>query len=156
MVASNENIPPEDSGADDGPLQDRGLTPRQEQAILALINEATVAKASVATGIPERTIFNWLGDPKFSRIFRDTRRQSFTQAVGLANYYASMAVQTLAKVMVDGQAPPHARVTAATNLLRFGREAIELDDMCGRIESLEQAQQQASANFPGRRFGHAS
>jgi hypothetical protein len=152
MVASNEHSDQHDEG--DGPLLDRGLTPRQEQAILALINDATVTKASASTGIPERTIYNWLSEPKFNRALRDTRRQSFTQSVALANYYASMAVQTLAKVMVDPQAAHHARVTAATNLLRFSREAIELDDLAGRIESLEQAQQQASAQFPGRRFNN--
>jgi hypothetical protein len=155
MVA-HPNTPDEPDGTNDGPLNDRGLTPRQEQAILALINDATVAKASASTGIPERTICNWLANPRFNRIVRDTRRQSFTQAVGLANYYASMAVQTLAKVMVDAQAPHHSRVTAATNLLRFGREAVEVDDLSGRIEALEQAQQQASANFPGRRLGRAT
>src|SRR5262245_14719972 len=120
MVASNNTELPSDDA--DGPPIDRGLTPRQEQAILALINEATVAKAAAATGIPERTLYHWLNEPKFNRAHRETRRQSFTQAVGLANYYAAMATQTLAKVMVDPQAPHHARVTAATNLLRFGRE----------------------------------
>jgi hypothetical protein len=30
-----------------------------------------------------------------------------------------------------------ARVSAATNLLRFGREALELDDIAGRLEALE-------------------
>jgi hypothetical protein len=39
-----------------GPLSDRGLTARQEQAIIALINESSVAKA--ARGIPVKNIMS--------------------------------------------------------------------------------------------------
>jgi hypothetical protein len=137
--------PDEPNNSEDGPLSDRGLTARQEQAIIALINEATVAKAAVSTGIPERTIYNWLEDPggKFSRAYRDARRQSFSHAISLCAYYAPMAVQALAKILADPHAPHSSRVSAATNLLKTGREGIEMDDLVQRIESLEQAQNQA-------------
>src|SRR6185369_2629842 len=47
--------------------------------------------------------------------------------------------QTLVKLMADPKTPAHARVTAASTLLKFGREGIELDDLATRIEALEQA-----------------
>ncbi len=50
-----------------------------------------------------------------------------------------MAVNTLVQVMMDDSAPSSSKVAAATTLLRFGREGIELDDLAVRVEALEQA-----------------
>ena len=43
------------------------------------------------------------------------------------------------RLMTDSVSPAHVRVTAATALLRFGTEGIELDDLAARVEQLEQA-----------------
>ncbi len=51
--------------------------------------------------------------------------------------YAGMAVHSLAKVMTDANANPQARVAAATALLKFSRESIEVDSLVERIEQLE-------------------
>jgi hypothetical protein len=42
----------------------------------------------------------------------------------------------MAKVMTDPNAPHTAKVSAATAMLRFGRESIEMDDLCARVEAL--------------------
>jgi hypothetical protein len=149
MVSTPDNMAPDESPDDDGTLIDRGLTPRQEQAIIALISEAGVTKASAVTGIPERTIYNWLEQPKFRSAYLNSRRRSYGHAVGLCGYYAPMAVQTLAKVMSDPQAPHSARVSAAINMLKAGREGIELDELVMRIEALEKAQQAVSSGGGG-------
>lgn len=39
--------------------------------------------------------------------------------------------------MTDASSPHSSRVSAANNLLKFGRESIELDELVGRVESLE-------------------
>jgi hypothetical protein len=120
-----------------------GLTPVQEKAITALLAEPTIAKAAEATGVTERTIYRWMtNDPEFGAAYRKARREAFGQAVGLSQRLAPMAVTTLAKVMSDAGASHSARVSAATNLLRFGREAIELEDIAARVEALERAAQE--------------
>ena len=53
--------------------------------------------------------------------------------------YAPLAVNTLAQVMMDDGAPSSSKVAAATTILRFGREGIELDDLAARVEALEQS-----------------
>ena len=115
-----------------------GLTPKQDQAIIALLNEPTIAKAATALGVSERTLHRWLEDETFHRAFRKARREAFAQAIAVTQRYTPMAVHTLAKVMTDTSVQASARVSAATNLLRFGREALELDDLAARIEALEQ------------------
>jgi hypothetical protein len=130
------------------------LSPTQEQAIIALLNEQTLGRAAAAAKVGQRTLFRWLRQPAFSRAYRQARRDAFGQAIALTQRYAPLAVNTLAQVMMDKAAPHHAKVSAATTLLRFGREGIELDDLAARVEALEKAppqlQQPASS---GRRWG---
>lgn len=114
-----------------------GLEPKQEEAILALLNEPSMARAAASVGIGERTLYRWLRDPAFGSAYREARRQAFRHAIALTQKYAPMAVATLAKVMADEQAPWTAKVAAATTILRFGREGIELDDLVERIEAIE-------------------
>jgi len=116
-----------------------GLTAPQERAIIALLNEQTVGRAAAAAGIGERTLYRWLKDMTFSRAYREARRDAFGQAIALTQRYAPLAVNTLAQVMMDNNAPSSSKVAAATTILRFGREGIELDDLAARVEALEQA-----------------
>src|SRR5690606_39938518 len=119
-----------------GALVDK-LTPSQEKAIIALLAEPSLARAAAACGIGERTLYRWLREPAFMSAYRRARREAFSHAIALTQRYAPLAVQTLAKVMSDENAPHTAKVQAATSLLRFGRDGIELDDLQERIEALE-------------------
>lgn len=119
-----------------------GLTPRQEQAVVALLNEPTVSRAAESIGMSERTVYRWLDEPGFSRAYRKARREAFAQAISLTQRYAPAAVHTLAKIMGDESAGATARVSAATALLKFSRESIELDDLAERVDALERAAQE--------------
>jgi len=126
-----------------------GLTPKQDQAILALLSEPTISKAASALGVSERTIHRWLEDETFHRAFRKARREAFAQAIAVTQRYAPVAVHALAKVMTDGSVQASARVSAATALLKFSREALELDDLAARIEALERDGQRVEARAGG-------
>ncbi|HLP84891.1 MAG TPA: hypothetical protein VK157_11130 [Phycisphaerales bacterium] len=119
------------------PLAHDGLSPKQEQAILALMSETTVLRAAETVGVDARSIYRWLEDPIFAAAFRRTRREAFAQAMAATQKYAGLAVHSLAKVMSDANANPQARVAAATALLKFSREALEIDSLVERIEQLE-------------------
>lgn len=116
-----------------------GLTPNQEKTILALLSETSVNKAAESVGVSTRTVYRWLDEPEFSRQFRNLRRESFAQAIGFAQRYAPMAIGTLAKLMVDPSTPHASRVSAASVLLKFSRESIELDELVSRMRALEAA-----------------
>ena len=126
-----------------------GLTAPQERAIIALLNEQTVGRAAAAAEVGQRTLYRWLRDPTFSRAYREARRDAFGQAIALTQRYAPLAVNTLAQVMMDDSAPSSSKVAAATTILRFGREGIELDDLAARLEALENAapQREKSARW---------
>ena len=123
-----------------------GLSHKQEQAILALLAEPTVARAAKVAKVGVRTLHRWLREEAFGKAYRLARRESFAQAVSLTQRYAALAVQTLAKVMNDESAPVASRVAAATSMLKFARDSIELDDLADRVEALERsAKDRASA-----------
>ena len=122
------------------------VTGEQEKAILALIEQPTVPKAAEVAGVAISTIYRWLKEPVFAEAYREARRESFRHAISLTQRYAPAAIQTLMKVMQDPSAAHTAKVTAATALLKFSRESIELDDLAARVENLERA---AAAEQPG-------
>lgn len=118
------------------------VTGEQERAILGLIEQPTVPKAAEVSGVATSTIYRWLKEPVFASAYREARRESFRHAIGMTQRYAPAAIQTLMKVMQDPAAAHNAKVSAATALLKFSRESIELDDLAARVETLEQAAEQ--------------
>lgn len=118
-------------------IETDGLTPKQEQAIVALLSEPTVAKAAAAVSVHIRTIYRWLESPAFARRFRKLRRENFAQAMSLTQRYAPLAINTLARIVADATAPHSSRVAAAGAILKFTRESIELDELASRVEALE-------------------
>ena len=116
-----------------------GLTPRQGQAVEALLREANVSRAAAAAGVNERTLRRWLEEAGFRAAWMAARRDAFGQAIGLTQRYAPVAVATLVKVMNDAAVAANAKVTAAGILLKFGREGIEIDDLAERVANLERA-----------------
>ena len=113
------------------------LTPKQERAVAALLTEHSVERAAASAKVGTRTIYRWLDEPDFAAAYRRARRKAFGQAIALTQRYAPLAVNTLAKVMMDDSAPHNAKVRAAATMLKFGRDGIELDDLAARVEELE-------------------
>ncbi len=137
MVADTGNEEPTPDEESAGPHG--GLTPNQERAIIALLNEQTIGRAAAAVDVSQRTLYRWLDKPVFARAYRKARREAFGQAIALTQRYAPLAVNTLAQVMMDDGAPTSSKVAAATTILRFGREGIELDDLAARVEPQQAA-----------------
>ncbi len=113
------------------------LAPKQEQAIVALLSEPTLAKAAESVGVAPKTMHRWLDDPDFLTAYRKARREAFSHAISLTHQYAPLAVQALARIMVNEQAPTASRVSAAAAILKFSRESIEIDELSQRIEAVE-------------------
>ena len=131
----------EDAGGDEGyggaNGYDDGLTAPQHHAIMALLSEPSIAAAARHAGVGERTLHRWLREERFMGEYRRARREAFGQAIGLTQRASASAVATLLKIMHDSSAASSARVTAASQVLRFARESIEVDDLAERVEVLE-------------------
>ena len=64
------------------------LNQRQQDAIIALLDELTVAKAAERLDIAESTLYRWLRDSDFARAYRDARRESFRHAISLRSVWS--------------------------------------------------------------------
>lgn len=115
----------------------RKNTMQRETAIVALMTEPTVTKAAARAGVGEATLYRWLREDEFQDAYRSARRDAFGQAIGRLQQIASNAVDTLAGIMADPEAPHHAKSSAAIAVLRFGRDGLELDDLAERVRRLE-------------------
>lgn len=121
--------------ADSAPAD--SLTPRQYKAIGALLSESSIRKASEVSGVPERTLYQWLKNGEFDAAYRAARREAVEQATARLQRISSKAVETLDRLMTCGKhAIEHA---AARTVLEFAIKAVEIEDIQARLDALEQA-----------------
>lgn len=110
---------------------DVDLTPRQEEAIAALLTCANVQQAARRVQIGRTTLYRWLKDETFLTAFQEARRQARTWIPGRLERLLGKAVHTLEHVLDDPEAPAPAKVSAARTILEFtspGREIHPEDD----------------------------
>jgi hypothetical protein len=50
------------------------LSPKQEEAIVQLLNQPTVAKAAAMAGVAERSLYRWLSEQRFATAYRRCSR----------------------------------------------------------------------------------
>ena len=113
------------------------LSPRQHKALRALLTEKTVAAASVASGTGESTLYRWLGEP----VFRAALAQAEGEAVAAAGRrlvaLAETALDTVAAVMTNPQAPDAVKVRAAETVLAHLMKFREIVAFETRLDALE-------------------
>jgi hypothetical protein len=115
------------------------LVRKQEEAIVALLSQRNVEEAAKATNVAPRTLYRWMKDADFQRAYREAKRAAFSQSIARLHQMSSAAVSTLAKIMVDANAPASTRVRAADSILDHTAKAIEIEDIEARVAALEQA-----------------
>ena len=115
-----------------------GLSPRQHRAILALLTETTVARAAVASGVGESTLYKWLGDAVFRQALTQAEGEAVAQAGRRLAMLAETALDALAGILTDPRTPAPVRVRACetilANLIRY-REITAFET---RLAALEQ------------------
>lgn len=112
------------------------LTPKQELAIAALLQERSIADAARACGLDERTLRRWLADPAFAAAYRLARRQVVEAAIGRLQQAAGQAVEVLQASLQAVK--PGDRIRAALGILDRAVAGVELADLATKVEELEQ------------------
>jgi hypothetical protein len=111
------------------------LSRKQEQAVAALLSEATVQTAAAQAGVSPSTLKRWLKEPDFCATYRQARRELVEGAVGRIQAATGQAVDTLLAVAKNG-AKDGDRVRAAVALLDHAlRGLTEADALHGEREA---------------------
>ncbi len=113
------------------------LSPKQERALVALLDCGEIKKASETVGINEATLWRWLQSPDFQSRYRAARRQLVETAIAQLQSDCTVAARVLREVAEDREAPASSRVAAARTILEQSIGAFELMDLQERVEMLE-------------------
>jgi len=113
------------------------LTPRQLRILRALLTKNTVTAAAAVAGVGESTVYRTLSDP----VFRAALAQAEGEAVAAAGRrlatLAENALDTVAAVMSNPQAPDAVRVRAAEVVLAHLLKYREIVTFENRLTDLE-------------------
>jgi hypothetical protein len=113
------------------------LTPKQERALVALLDCGEIKKAAEIAEVGEVTLWRWLQSPDFQSRYRAARRQLVETAIAQLQSDCTVAARVLREVAEDREAPASSRVAAARTILEQSIGAIELIDLQERVEMLE-------------------
>jgi hypothetical protein len=112
------------------------LTRKQDDVILALLSEATHARAAAKVGISESTLHRWLQLPQFLAAYRAARRRMVESAIAKLQRLGTNAVVALGKNLTCGHAP--SENAAAKAILEFSLRGVEIMDLEPRLADVEE------------------
>ena len=93
------------------------LSPRQEAALLALLEAGTVRDAAAKCDTSEATLYRFLQEPLFLTRYREARARLVETGIARLQSACGTAVDTLLEIAQDKEAAPTARIAAARAIL---------------------------------------
>lgn len=114
------------------------LSAKQHAAIAALLAAKDVRHAALLAGVPERTLFRWLGLPDFQSALAREEARIITHTSRLLTAATAEAVQTMQDTMRDPNALPGVRLRASDLVLKNAREYREHEQLEERLARLEE------------------
>ena len=125
------------------------LERKQEQAIVALLEQPTVEDAARVAGVSPVTLWRWMRQPDFRERYRAARRDVLEHAVARLQRATGDAVETLTRNLSCGVASVEVR--AAQVILDQAVKGAEVLDLEARIADLERSAAAAAERQQGRR-----
>jgi hypothetical protein len=114
----------------------RSITVKQQKALEVLLVGGTDQQAAETAGVARTTVNGWKnGSATFIEALKLARDELLKRTRARIHASTTIAVKALEEVAKDVRHP--ARVTAARAILDFSHQAIELEELEGRIEELE-------------------
>jgi hypothetical protein len=102
---------------------------KAEQAIAALLSQATLEKAAEQAGVSLRTLKGWLREPRFRRAYREARQAILERTTSLILQLTGKAILTL-HASLDAR-DEAVRLRAAMAVLQYARE------LAGEVDTME-------------------
>ena len=119
------------------------LSAIQHRAITELLSSKSVAAAAVATGVHERTLFRWMGEPDFRQALSDAEGALLDAATRRLLKLQEKALDTLEAALDGGS--EGARLRAAQTAIEHMPKIRETRNLEQRLAELEQEVAMAKA-----------
>lgn len=118
--------------------ESKKLTPKQEQAIRALLTSKNVGEAAVAAGVSERTLYRWLTDPAFRAALSVAEGDLLDAATRRLLTLQDDAIGAFEDVLTGGpDVTDTARLRAAQAVLDYLLKLREMRSVEERLTALE-------------------
>ncbi len=111
------------------------LSRKQEEAIAALLTEATVTAAAERVGVAEVTLWRWLKRDEFLAAYRAARREVVEKATAQLQQGSWAAATTLLKLLAASS--ESVRLRAATAILDQANKGLDVLDFEERLAEVE-------------------
>jgi len=113
------------------------ITPRQQRAVRALMENRTNGEAAKAAGIGERTLYRWLSEPLFRQALQDAENQAADMTARRLATGTRLALDVLVTILESEAAGDTLRLQAAKAWLENYHRARDDGDLDRRITALE-------------------
>lgn len=113
------------------------LSPRQQRAVVALLQYRNVQEAASQTGIPARSVYRWLREERFRAAVLEAETEAIDAATRGLVALTDKALNALDRALDGGQSPTvqlRAAQTVLDNLLRL-RELRDVEERLTRLEA---------------------
>lgn len=118
--------------------ESKKLTPKQEQAVRALLTSKAVGEAAGAVGVSERTLYRWLADPAFRAALSVAEGDLLDAATRRLLTLQDNAIGAFEDVLTGGpDVTDTARLRAAQAVLDYLLKLRELRSVEERLTALE-------------------
>ena len=112
---------------------------KKEAAVVALLSSRNIEEAARGAGVTPRTLYRWMKEPEFDAVYREARRDAFSQSIARLHQMAGAAVTILGQVMIGADTPPATKVRAADSILDHIAKNSKIED-----EALHRALERAT------------
>ena len=113
------------------------LTPKQENAIVALLGANTVKGAAEAAGVSRTTIYQWLKKDTFREALRSAQHVAIDAASTRLAQGLGEAIDQLHKIITSDKTGEGVRRLACSDWINFALRLREFSVLEKRIEALE-------------------
>ena len=103
------------------------LTPKQNRAVLALIERGNIERAAEDVKICARTLHRWLKQPAFRAAYTDAGQRAFEDGLVQVQRLTTLAAITVAQVLLDKGTSTGAKLRAAHLVLQHAQPTAELE-----------------------------
>jgi hypothetical protein len=112
----------------------------REKAIAAILQTPNVVEASLASGVPERTLHRWIKtDEEFKAQLEEAKRSLVESAVNQLRLSIRGCVDVLVELAQDRSQPGAVRCSAARAVISLTLEVTSLVEIENRLKILEGA-----------------
>jgi hypothetical protein len=123
---------------DNGTKTAKPITRKQQLAVTALLQAATVEAAAMRAGVSPRTVYRWQSEsPAFGEAVKKAQDAATTNAGARLAGGLDAMLSVLWDVAIDKTLGPTVRVRAANHWIQHHKQYAELSDIIDRVTAIE-------------------